>query len=143
MVSHDSISDMLSHVYICCIACIVYVALTSSSSIHNFFFRFRLEYDFHNRCGGSRRDQLANHAALLVIQRSDDYIMVPGYDLYNHRNGRHHNTEIRWEHEQPHVTKASRKIKKGEEIFNSYNFCAECEGRVAHYGAAGMHCWCC
>ncbi|CAJ1959647.1 unnamed protein product [Cylindrotheca closterium] len=95
-----------------------------------------LELDFNQKCHGSRRDNMARHAALLVVQRSDDYIMVPGYDFYNHRNGKYHNTEIRWEHESPHVTKASRAIQKGEQIFNSYNFCAECEGRRSHYGAA-------
>lgn len=98
----------------------------------------RLEIDYHQKCQGSRRDPMANHAALLVVQRSDDYIMVPGYDLYNHRNGKYHNTEIRWEDGQPHVTKASRAIQKGEQIYNSYNFCVECEGRRSHYGAAGM-----
>ncbi|KAL3933939.1 MAG: hypothetical protein SGBAC_010183 [Bacillariaceae sp.] len=95
-----------------------------------------LEIDYHQKCQGSRRDPMANHAALLVVQRSDDYIMVPGYDLYNHRNGKYHNTEIRWEDGQPHVTKASRAIQKGEQIYNSYNFCVECEGRRSHYGAA-------
>jgi len=95
-----------------------------------------LEIDYHQKCQGSRRDPMANHAALLVVQRSDDYIMIPGYDLYNHRNGKYHNTEIHWEHGKPHVTKASRAIKKGEQIYNSYNNCAECEGRQSHYGAA-------
>jgi hypothetical protein len=80
---------------------------------------------------------MANQAALLVVQRSDDYIMVPGYDLYNHRNGKWHNTHIQWDRDQPHITKASRNIRKGEQIYNSYNFCAECVGRATRYGAAG------
>lgn len=80
---------------------------------------------------------MANHAALLVVQRSDDNVMVPGYDLYNHRNGAHKNTNVRLD--QNHVTTASRTIAKGEQIYNSYNLCEECDGRSTEYGTAGMH----
>ena len=96
-----------------------------------------LDNDWWNICEGDKDDHIANQAALLVVQRSDDYIMVPGYDMYNHRNGQYHNTEISWSRGNPHITRASRKIKKGEQIYNSYNFCAECEGRSEGYGTAG------
>lgn len=52
-----------------------------------------------------------------------DHVMAPIYDLYNHRNGHGHNTEIRWgidgdgESMQIH---ASRDIEIGEEICHSY-----------------------
>jgi hypothetical protein len=97
----------------------------------------RLEYDYHKLCNGSPEDKVANLAALLVVQRSDDYVMIPGYDLYNHRNGKYHNTDMRWDRDEPHETKASRNIKKGEQIYNSYNLCEECEARTHEYGAGG------
>lgn len=37
-----------------------------------------LIYDWYGRCRGSRVDKLAAKAAMLVVQRSDDAIMIPG-----------------------------------------------------------------
>ena len=37
-----------------------------------------LSYDWFTRCRGSRADALATKAALLVLQRSDDAILIPG-----------------------------------------------------------------
>lgn len=37
-----------------------------------------LEFDWYGRCRGSRADQLSTKAALLVVQRSDDSLMIPG-----------------------------------------------------------------
>ena len=44
-----------------------------------------LEFDWYQRCHGDPADKISSKAALLVVQRSDDYYMVPGYDMYNHR----------------------------------------------------------
>ena len=96
-----------------------------------------LENDWWKVCEGDKDDDISNQAALLVVQRSDDYVMVPGYDLYNHRNGKYHNTDITWSNNNPHIVRSSRKILKGEQIYNSYNFCTECEGRRDGYGTAG------
>lgn len=43
-----------------------------------------LAFDWYKRCRGSRADKLAAKAAMMVVQRSDDAIMVPG--MYGSRN---------------------------------------------------------
>ena len=37
-----------------------------------------LSFDWYRRCRGSRADAIAAKAAMLVVQRSDDNIMIPG-----------------------------------------------------------------
>jgi hypothetical protein len=88
------------------------------------------------RCRGDTNDKLAVKAALLIIQRSDDAIMIPAYDAYNHRNGNWTNTrtiEVEGKH---HETAAIKRIEEGSEIYISYNFCEECGGRRNFYGTA-------
>lgn len=63
--------------------------------------------------------------------------LCAGYDMYNHRNGKYHNTDVWTEVDVKHVTKASRDIQKGEQIHNSYNRCRDCRGRRLGYGTAG------
>ena len=98
-----------------------------------------LEYDWHNRCKGFPEDTLSNKAALLVVQRSDDYLMIPGYDLFNHRNGAWLNTMTQTMEGQHQITTATKTIEKGEQIYISYNQCKECQGRRFGYGTAGKH----
>lgn len=123
-----------------------------------------LTLDWYGRCRGSRADKLAAKAALMVVQRSDDYYMIPGtvkdskggilcrfvilsltlfiikaYDMYNHRNGEYLNTEYTTYENEKHVTIASRDIQAGEQIHNSYNQCRECTGRHVGYGTGGEH----
>jgi hypothetical protein len=90
-----------------------------------------------NRCDGNITDEIATKAALLVVQRSDDSLMIPAYDAYNHRNGNWTNTgsEIVWG--RRHVTTAQRDIEVGDEIYISYNMCPHCQGRRFGYGTAG------
>ena len=93
-----------------------------------------LDYDWYTDCKGDRSDDVSAKAALLVVQRSDDEKMIPVYDMYNHRNGRWHNTVTATTTGKDHVTRASRDIAAGEQIYNSYNFCKECGGRRLGYG---------
>jgi hypothetical protein len=88
------------------------------------------------RCKGDTSDKIATKAALLVIQRSDDAIMIPAYDAYNHRNGNWTNTRTVEEEGVAHETTAIKTIEEGAEIYISYNFCAECGGRKNFYGTA-------
>jgi hypothetical protein len=37
-----------------------------------------LVYDWYGRCRGSRADELGTKAAMIVLQRSDDDILIPG-----------------------------------------------------------------
>lgn len=94
---------------------------------------------WERECGGNASDPEAVQAAMMVLQRSDDNILIPAYDFYNHRNGEEFlnaGTQITWGHQ--HETKANRRIEKGEQIHISYNMCPECGGRIASgYGTSG------
>jgi hypothetical protein len=94
--------------------------------------------DWRRRCNGNLDDKIAAKAALLVVQRADDAIMIPAYDAYNHRNGNWTNTKTIIEEGRYHETTATRTIEEGEQIMISYNMCEECPGRRHGYGTAGM-----
>jgi hypothetical protein len=96
-----------------------------------------LENNWFEECGGSRTDAFSYKAAMLVLQRADDDLVVPAYDMYNHRNGRWDNARVQSHHGVNHVVKAGRTIEKGEQIYSSYNLCEECEGRYDKYGTPG------
>ena len=97
-------------------------------------------------CMADRDDAIGAKAASLVIQRADDFILIPAYDAYNHRNNDKHNekeymnartltTEGKY-----HQTFALRDIKKGEQIFISYNMCEQCGGRIDYgFGTGEMY----
>jgi hypothetical protein len=90
-------------------------------------------------CDGKSLDALSAKAAVLVVQRSEDFIMIPAYDMYNHRNGKWFNTRTDTEDDVNHVTKAKRVIEAGEQIHVSYNQCEECGGRDVGYGTGGEY----
>ena len=46
--------------------------------------------------------------------------LAPLYDLYNHRNGKYHNTLVKVEEGESISIIAGRDINAGEEIFNTY-----------------------
>eukprot|EP00934_Nitzschia_sp_Nitz4_P001216 Nitzschia sp. Nitz4//scaffold98_size77359//36815//46705//NITZ4_005549-RA/size77359-processed-gene-0.17-mRNA-1//1//CDS//3329560760//1216//frame0 len=95
-----------------------------------------VEVDWYHHCRGPRNDRVSARAAVIVLQRSDDAILIPGYDMYNHRNGKYLNTECTQYEDSKHITVASRDIAPGEQIHNSYNLCKECGGRAEGYGTA-------
>jgi hypothetical protein len=73
-------------------------------------------------------------AAWMVIQRADDALIIPAYDMYNHRNGeRWMNARTEIYHGTAHETKALRTIQAGEQIHISYNMCHNC-GNRKHFG---------
>lgn len=85
-------------------------------------------------CNGSR-DPLELYAALMIIQRSWDDILIPVFDMMSHRNGDWTNTASNGLHEgEPAEVYASRDIKTGEEIYTTYNHCEDCGGRYTDYG---------
>jgi spermidine synthase len=108
--------------------------------------------DWHHRCGGSASSALEEAAYYMVKQRSWDDLMVPVFDMMSHRNGRWTNTdnmpflgvddddEDKPEDERASITIkvfANRTIRKGEEIYTSYNMCQDCVGRLESlYGTA-------
>lgn len=92
-----------------------------------------VRHDWIQDCHGST-DELDVQAAMLVLTRGDDDMLIPLYDLYNHRNGKWHNTRNNVVLEEKHEITASRTIEKGEEIYNSYNHCTNCYNRYTSFG---------
>ncbi len=92
--------------------------------------------DWFGRCRGDPNDAIGIRAAVMVLQRADDQLMIPAYDNLNHRNGNWTNANTENEEEQ-HVTYATKNIKAGDQIYISYNFCEECGNRRMFYGTAG------
>jgi hypothetical protein len=88
-------------------------------------------------CGGNPDDDLSTQAAMLVVQRADEDILVPVYDMYNHQNGKSLNTIVERTHGFHHQTRASRTIEAGEQIYNSYNLCYQCGSRHRNFGSSG------
>jgi hypothetical protein len=70
----------------------------------------RVDTDWYTRCSGDPSNKLATKAALLVAQRSDDGLMIPAYDFYNHRNGMWLNIQTETVQGTHHITKANRTI---------------------------------
>jgi hypothetical protein len=88
-------------------------------------------------CRADPNDYLGIKAATAVLQRSDDAILIPGYDAYNHRNGNWTNIQSKEVTGHYYQITASRDIQAGEELYNTYNFCTNCGGRKEAYGTPG------
>jgi hypothetical protein len=82
-------------------------------------------------------DEFVTKAIFLILQRSDDGLMVGGYDFCNHRNGNWTNTKTEYEFFMYHRTISEKAIEAGQQIYLTYNMCAECHGRYYNYGTAG------
>ena len=93
-----------------------------------------LEEDWYEDCRGDPKDDLAAKAAMLVVSRADDDLLVPVYDMYNHRNGKYYNTHMKAVRGENYQVTARRDIQPGEQIYNSYNMCENCGGRKDGYG---------
>jgi hypothetical protein len=104
--------------------------------------------DWVEDCEGANVDDpLQKHARMLVLERADYQLMVPFYDMINHRNGKWYNIkhaldyEIAFEQQDsdhPFEITASKPIKKGEELYNSYNQCNICVDRRLWLGTPEM-----
>ena len=83
-------------------------------------------------------DPMHEFAALLVIQRSWDDLLLPVYDMMSHRNGHWLNTKTDEDASvydgTPIDVLAKRDIKAGEQIYVSYNMCEDCTSRERTYG---------
>ena len=96
----------------------------------------RLEVDWRQDCNGSS-DPIDEQAAQLVIQRAEDDLMMPIYDMLSHRNGWHNNVENNFREGEEFYLTAKRDIAEGEILYSSYNQCTDCEGRAGKYGTPG------
>jgi hypothetical protein len=86
-------------------------------------------------------EPLFRQAVMLVKARADYNYMVPFYDMMNHHNGKY-NVAHRYNPYVSHNDRSvigyeivtTKKIKKSEELYNSYNRCNICEAVVDHHG---------
>jgi spermidine synthase len=93
-----------------------------------------IEEDWLDGCHGDPGDDIGIKAAVVVITRADDELLVPVYDMYNHKNGKFYNTKMLVNRGVNHQVTARRDIQPGEQIHNSYNMCDYCGGRKDGYG---------
>ena len=91
--------------------------------------------DWAQECDGSD-DPNEEFAALLVISRSWDDLMIPIYDIMNHDNERVNTAmnNVRGNRGDALSVTSSKVIKKGEQIYTTYNMCVDCAERMASYG---------
>jgi len=89
------------------------------------------------RC--SREDPVAVHASVLIEQRSEDDLMIPYYDMYNHRNGKWLNTWINLVRGEKYDVLARHTIEAGQEIYNSYNQCNKCAAKAYNFECGTPH----
>ena len=93
-----------------------------------------IEDDWYRDCDGDE-DPLSEYAALLVVQRAWDDVLIPVFDMFSHRNGPWLNTKSNSVHAGSDVTiRAKRNIKAGEQLYTSYNMCEDCSNRATTYG---------
>lgn len=83
-------------------------------------------------------DELWSHAVAMVSGRADDHLLVPFYDMINHRNGEYYNTRHRIAEGQTYQLVAHRRIEAGEQLHQSYNQCTVCGNRHDEFGTAEM-----
>ena len=84
------------------------------------------DISFQDACGGSG-SAFEEEAWQIIVRRSWDDIMVPVFDMFNHRNGKWFNVDSSSAHSgEDIVVFASRDVKKGEQLYLSYNECADC-----------------
>jgi spermidine synthase len=95
-----------------------------------------ITHEWNHDCSAST-DRFEQHAALMLIQRGWDEIMIPVYDMMSHRNGKWLNTKSNSVHKTttPVTVRASRDIAAGEEIYTSYNFCKDCDNKFTGTGS--------
>lgn len=84
------------------------------------------DISFQDRCGGSGA-AFEEEAWQIVVRRSWDDLMVPVFDMFNHRNGKWCNIDSNSAHAgEDIVVFASRDVKSGEQLYLSYNECKDC-----------------
>jgi len=89
---------------------------------------------FEYVCGGDAPSPLEQDAYHHVLRRSWDDIMIPVFDMVNHRNGKWKNVDSNSAHEENDINVfASRHIAKGEQLYLSYNECMDCDDYAHTY----------
>eukprot|EP00978_Attheya_sp_CCMP212_P004865 scaffold10680_cov64-Attheya_sp.AAC.9 len=85
--------------------------------------RLTLCKHIHEECkeGGSKDNPLYNHMVMKVVQQSEDELMIPFYDMYNHRNG-HWLTMRQTFHDDDSLEISARHTVQAADILTNYGF---------------------
>jgi spermidine synthase len=95
---------------------------------------------WHNDCKTSSDDPIEELAVLVTVKNTwlDTNILVPLYDMINHRNGHWQNADVYSDISQGLYSSvevyAIRDIDAQEQIYTSYNFCLDCKERTQKFG---------
>ena len=95
-----------------------------------------IDHEWYEECKGEK-DVAKENAAMMLISRGWDYLMIPLFDIMNHRNGNYLNTvsdSVMDTNKDVIQVRASRRILPGEQIYTSYNMCLDCDNRKEDYG---------
>mmetsp|Transcript_15209 Transcript_15209/g.32161 ORF Transcript_15209/g.32161 Transcript_15209/m.32161 type:complete len:410 (+) Transcript_15209:84-1313(+) len=80
-------------------------------------------------------DAFQEHIVALVKQRCYDDALIPLWDMVNHANGPHINTNTTsWYDNGGIKVWASQLIREGEEVFASYDGCVDCSTTAREWG---------
>ena len=84
----------------------------------------------------SPTDPFEEHVVAIVKQRSFDDTLVPLWDMFNHANAPHVNTNNTSMYDESGYMKvwASQPIQAGEELFESYDMCLDCRNIRNEWG---------
>ena len=89
-------------------------------------------------CKGATSDELEVHASQLVTARADGKLMVPYYDMINHRNGHWYNARHSHTRKKGFSLVTNQKVEQGEQLYCSYNTCTICGSRIDTWGTPEM-----
>jgi hypothetical protein len=99
-----------------------------------------LQSDWLDACGGDPTDDLSLRAAELYMRKYDqEDLMIPLFDLIEHRNGEYTNVNIETKYGKYHKTLASRDILAGEQLYRTIDLCTGCSQEAIDdgYGTSG------
>eukprot|EP00977_Amphora_coffeiformis_P020896 scaffold8605_cov178-Amphora_coffeaeformis.AAC.15 len=89
---------------------------------------------FHKSGCISPDDPLEEQAVALMMQRGYDVLLIPIFDMLNHHNGKFNTESNSAGKDGYHNVRASKPIRAGEEVYNSYDQCADCGPTVKFWG---------
>ena len=90
---------------------------------------FNLIDSWQRNCNGQDND-MANNAAMLALRYGHEHLLVPFFDVFNHRNGQSLNA-LQTPEEKSFTITATRDIPAGEQIYISRNQCPTCDHTIA------------
>lgn len=85
-------------------------------------------------CGADENDTFAEDVAGLVKKFAIYDVLVPLLDLYRHRNANYFNVRTELVRGVHYRVIANRTIEAGEQIYNSYDMCEECNADAVDSG---------